>query len=208
MTPLALARLCRDAYERTPTWSTGDVEARCTVEDGLVVIAFRGTTFDGWDMIWDLRSYPWRAPELGTRVHAGFLKAVRPLWKEQESEFLKHNDSTVLTGHSKGGAEATVLAALMARTGRPPRALVTFGSPRVGFSGLGRVLADVPVLRFVNGSDAVARVPLPAPFPYRHVGGRLPLGRGMRPFRDHRIDAYVRALEVRTESLEALTEAA
>jgi alpha-beta hydrolase superfamily lysophospholipase len=58
-----------------------------------------------------------------------------------------------LTGHSLGGALATLAASRW-----PARACYTFGAPRVGDGAFARTLR-APLYRVVNGQDVVPRVP-------------------------------------------------
>ena len=116
------------------------------------------------------------------------------------AEFPWHFERPIhLTGHSKGGAEATVVAALMCAAGRPPRSLVTFGSPRVGSGELGRLLAtkSVELRRYVFGADVVTQVPMLLGLlrVYRHVAPAMRIGRTTGDgAKDHRIANYVTAL--------------
>jgi hypothetical protein len=64
-----------------------------------------------------------------------------------------------LTGHSMGGALAMLTGCRLARTGRPPVAIYTFGTPRVG----DRMFCAgyrVPTYRVVNRLDLVPEMPL------------------------------------------------
>jgi hypothetical protein len=58
------------------------------------------------------------------------------------------------TGHSLGAALATLAAGRF-----PPRALYTFGSPRVGDGEFATTLEGVPTFRLVNNRDLVTGVP-------------------------------------------------
>ena len=80
----------------------------------------------------------------------------------------------------------------MATRMRPPAALVTFGSPRVGFS-LGRALAGVRCLRLVNGNDVVTHVPR-AFIGYRHLEPVERSNADAGRFKDHRINDYLKWL--------------
>ena len=116
----------------------------------------------GWDWLGNLNLVPvaWRH---GTgRVHQGFQDGFEALatnttWAA-EVERVSHA-SLWLTGHSLGGALATLAAA--SPLGARAAGLYTFGSPPVGDSAFGHAVR-VPHLRFVNGRDAVPRVPLGA----------------------------------------------
>lgn len=163
------------------------------------ILSFRGT--ENWiDLLSDLRAskLDWFLPG---RVHEGFLRCarsveynilsvLRTLAKTQRHDL-------IVTGHSLGGALATVFAALQIDRDEAPAAVATFGQPRV----FNRVAArwyeslrqqhGMQHHRFVNSSDIVPRVPpampgwllwllshsnpvtasLPAiPGGYRHVG--------------------------------------
>ena len=194
MTPHELAVLAQRAYDEPPTFSAGGVEV-LQVEVGRdVVFAFRGTELDGRDILRDLRGAPWCDRELGW-CHAGFLKGVRAVWPALERALAPGPRGAVtFTGHSKGGAEATIAAALAIRTFGPasvfPLALVTFGSPRTGFAPLGAWLTGADVKRYVRGRDAVTAHPWPL-WGYRHVGAAMPLGAPRHRWRDHRIQGYI-----------------
>ena len=58
------------------------------------------------------------------------------------------------TGHSLGGAMASLAASL-----RPPRAVYTFGAPRIGDAEFARHLAHVPVFNVFNPRDIVTGLP-------------------------------------------------
>ena len=192
MTPHELAVLAQRAYDEPPTFSAGGVEALMVEVGRDVVFAFRGTELDGRDILRDLRGAPWRDRELGW-CHAGFLKGVRAVWPELRKA-LAPRGAVTFTGHSKGGAEATIAAALAMRAFGPasvfPLALVTFGSPRAGFASLGLALAGADVKRYVRGRDAVPTHPWPL-WGYRHVGAAIAIGTPHHRWRDHRIQGYI-----------------
>lgn len=193
-----LADLAARAY-RKRTYAAGGVEALAVVRGGTLFAAFRGTERDGRDILRDLRALPWWDRRLGW-CHAGFLKGVRRIWPALVVALGAHEGPVVFTGHSKGGAEATVAAAMMTLAGKRPAALVTFGSPRVTMSGrIARLLTGVQVRRYVNGDDCVPRLPWMLGL-YRHVGGEVAVGRPRHPFGDHRINAYRQALRDRPKT--------
>lgn len=78
-----------------------------------------------------------------------------------------------ITGHSLGGALATLAASRIAVIqGREVAGVYTFGQPRVGDQEFHRVydkLLQDRHFRVVNNNDIVTRVP-PRAFGYRHVG--------------------------------------
>ena len=74
------------------------------------------------------------------------------------------------------GALATLTASL-----RAPRALYTFGCPRVGNRAFAEELLHVPIHRVVNRKDVVPSLPLPGgPFDYKHAGNPRRLGKFAR----------------------------
>ena len=71
-----------------------------------------------------------------------------------------------MTGHSLGGALATLAAAR-----HQADVLWTFGAPRVGDALFARSLAGTAIGRVVNGNDPVPAVPPPGrPWRFRHPG--------------------------------------
>ncbi len=194
--PAYFLRRSAEAYERadffTEGFFTGGVEAALWYENGWRCLAVRGTQFNFNDILRDLRGVPWCDPALGW-CHSGFLKGADALWP-QVAPYLRAAEPVHLTGHSIGGAVATVLAARMTLVGQPPASLVTFGCPRVGFARLGRRLADVPGRRFVCGDDAAPAHPW-ALWGFRHVRAPDVLPGGAGRWDDHRLAAYRDALD-------------
>lgn len=133
-------------------------------------IAFRGTQPDALrDLVADAKTWPEEVAG-GGRVHAGFLEA----WigkepnlgmAEQVERWLdRHAPSRlVATGHSLGGALATLCAAEHGGI-----ELVTIGSPRVGDEEFAARFAERKVRRYAQCADLVTRVPPPLGF--AHVG--------------------------------------
>ena len=188
-----LACLSKQAYDEC-TVSANDTEVLICERDGFLVLAFRGTTFDHFDIIRDLRAVPWWSSEVQGFVHKGFLVGVRAIWPLLQRYPLRSN-AVVLTGHSKGGAEACYVAALMTLAGYPPVKLETFGAPRVGFGWIEGVLKGIPGNRNRLGADIVPTVPHRFPFPYRHDRELTELpSDAPHPFRNHRIADYVEAV--------------
>jgi triacylglycerol lipase len=102
----------------------------------------------------------------GGLVHIGFRDALERQWARIESALGEAPGPVFYAGHSLGGALATLAASR-----RPPLALYTFGSPRVGDGEFAASLKGVPVFRVVNNRDAVTSVPLPLPnLGFTHVG--------------------------------------
>ena len=188
------ARLAEAAYDPAipPTFVAGANEVYVTLlPTGAIVVTCRGSS-DLADWWVDLKSLPGYAPDLKCYVHAGFLEAAHQVWPVLKFWLDATPGPIWLCGHSKGAAEATVLAALMVRWGRPPAGLVTFGSPRVGFSGLSWWLRGIPVWLFVHGADRITRVPFL--LGWRPICPPIVIGRPGHPLADHLIPRYIAAL--------------
>lgn len=144
-------------------------------KDGTAVVAFRGTRVPGLqdplvfldslaphfqDVVTDVQ-FPADDFKPG-RVHHGFLDAYERLFpRDRRGQGLadllaEHGVRTVwLTGHSLGGALATVAAARLGDF----QGLYTYGCPRVGDAAFVNSFADKQAFRFVHHDDAVTRLP-------------------------------------------------
>lgn len=137
--------------------------------DGTALVSFRGTQPDEIrDLATNLQAQQVDWPESGGRVHAGFARSARALLPVLR-EWLDEGEGAgrkalILTGHSLGAALATLTATLL-----PPTLLATLGSPRVGDTAFVAALAEVEILRLVDGCDVVTQLP-PALSLYAHAG--------------------------------------
>ena len=169
---------------------------------------------DGWrilsgDALLDGLVVPWRAeryPELGW-CHKGFLRGkwwgeyrgALGLWEAVRAELIEQRP-LLICGHSKGGAEAAIIAGLLVLAGHTPAALITFGAPRAAASShLNRILRTIVTQFHVrHGVDGVPRLPA-APWwqDWEHQihlrGGRGLAASGC--LLDHKIAVYGRAVE-------------
>ncbi len=146
-----------------------DTQAFVATSPDLVLISFRGTESRG-DWLHNV-NLPWRTRSYGV-VHRGFLGAFQAVESRLRSALLSSEGKRViLTGHSLGGAIATVMAAEW-QGFLAPAMVVTFGQPAVG-KGAFRMFYQQyyagKFFRFVNDDDIVPRVP-PG---YEHVGRLL-----------------------------------
>lgn len=129
---------------------------------GFLVLVFRGTTnFQAWVDNLNALLEPW---PMGGSVHQGFREALDRVWKKIARRLSRFKCPTFYTGHSLGAALATLAASR-----RPPRAVYTFGSPRVGDQGFASALPERAVFRVVNHRDVVTTVP-PSLLGFCHVG--------------------------------------
>lgn len=184
-----LAGIAAASYLDPPDFTAMDVQAIQRTIDDKTVIAFRGTSAIG-DWIRDLAWRPICDPKLGW-CHAGFLTGGALYMAKATAS---SGNPPILTGHSLGGALALVVGALMALSGRPPAAVVTFGAPRVGMGRFTQSLASVEVRQYRRGDDPIPDVPFfiwPL-LRFAHVRSLIAIGKPMVPAIEcHRIGGYV-----------------
>lgn len=97
----------------------------------------------------------------GVSVHSGFLAETKKLWKKiiKDIRDIEGELPLWVTGHSLGGAMATITAIKY-----PVEEVMTFGEPRVGRK-IKKVIPNDIHTRYVNGNDIVTKVP-PSLFSY------------------------------------------
>lgn len=113
------------------------------------------------DLFTDLDALPLPWPG-GGKVHRGFVGALDRVWSQIEGQLDGLDMPVLYTGHSLGGALATLAASR-----RPPDTLYTFGSPRVGDKEFVAGMAKTVTYRYVNCCDVVAQIP---PAVYQPLG--------------------------------------
>ncbi len=134
------------------------------------VIVCRGTEPNEWnDIKADANAFTDLAETVG-RVHRGFKREVDDIWPSIEEHLVDDGRVVWFTGHSLGGAMATICAGrcLLSAIAVSPHQTYTYGSPRVGTKRY-VTHADVDVIRWVNNNDIVTHAP-PTWLRYRHVG--------------------------------------
>jgi triacylglycerol lipase len=173
---LYLAHASEVAYDRAPTATAMErlglrafaFRSKVTRTRGFLgvcdthaVLAFRGSdpvTLPNW--VTDAVVRLVERDEYGGRVHMGFSSVLRRTWGKVERILAEAQDKPLfLTGHSMGGALAVLTGCRLAKAGRPPVAIYTFGSPRVGditfCAGY-----TLPTYRVVNRLDLVPQMPI------------------------------------------------
>lgn len=125
-----------------------------------LVLAFRGTEANSIKDIKADANAKIRHCETGGKIHSGFDNAFKQVSSAIQATLNKTEYKTMplfITGHSLGGALATVAAKKLSHKGGIA-ACYTFGSPRVGnekwISNI-----KVPIYRLVNSADCVTMLP-------------------------------------------------
>ena len=145
-----------------------------TLDKSCHFLVFRGTS-KMQDWMANLSAQAKRWGEHGM-VHQGFMESFTPIWEQLEPVLEKIDTPIFYTGHSLGATHATLAASL-----RPPLALYTYGSPRVGDSEFVQSLEHTPIYRVVNGQDIVPTLPVAGkPLHYVHAGELIRFGRSLR----------------------------
>ena len=137
------------------------------------IVACRGTEPTEWNDIKADANAATALSETVGRVHRGFKQEVDDLWPRMEKALIENTRTLWFTGHSLGGAMATICAGrcFLSHIKSIPREVYTYGSPRVGNK---RYVNHVKLrhYRWVNNNDIVCRVP-PIFMGYRHTGKQM-----------------------------------
>jgi hypothetical protein len=148
---------------------------------GDLLLAFRGTAnVANW--LTDSHIIQVEDPAYPGKVHRGFAGALEGMWPTVKGLMPPPGPGRAVwvTGHSLGGALASLAAVRLLREGYRVAGTYTYGSPRVG--DLAFYEGYEPVnYRFVNNNDVVPHVPLETlllgvpgvgmlPVVYKHVG--------------------------------------
>ncbi len=136
--------------------------------DEVAILAFRGTQNIGNCLTDAETPLVSRLPYPGL-VHHGFADAVEQVWPDVRRLLGPPAKSRPIwvTGHSLGGAMATLASVRLASEGYTVRAVYTYGSPRPGDRFFQKAYSLVNY-RFVNDNDLVPH--LPFRWCYKHVG--------------------------------------
>ncbi len=202
-------------------WKYYDQEgAQCYVleNDTEVIVAFRGTEPKEFSDIKADMSFLKTWHKGHGKVHRGFMIEVWKLADCLAPHIFKTEKQVYITGHSLGGAMATLYAQLCRPNGTPR--VYTYGAPRVGNRKFWQKWR-IPLTRVRNNNDLVPTIP-PWWIGFVHTGdkvyinhygnirkltpwqkwkdhwrGRLAAIKKLQFFdgiRDHSIDKYCRAL--------------
>ncbi|WP_163930343.1 lipase family protein [Paraferrimonas sp. SM1919] len=141
-----------------------------------ICVAFRGTDeIDDW--LDNLKAF--RTAQLFGEFHRGFWASLIDVWQPilDKCDLLQraHKRPIFFTGHSLGGAMATLAAAQFVHVDRPFTSVYTFGQPRTmdrASSQFFNSQCSTRFFRFHNNNDIVTRVPARV-MGYSHVGTYL-----------------------------------
>ena len=156
----------------------GFTQAVGYVRDGVACIAFRGTQ-EAMDWVMDGACLYWGSPPRHVGFQKGWANIRSAVLAWLESLQSQHITKTLsLTGHSLGGAVATIAAMELTQRGFDIQRVVIFGSPRVGSPEFAARYAamglQAKTRRFVHDQDGVSV--LPPPLWYAHVSKAIALG--------------------------------
>lgn len=142
------------------TFDSNGTQAILISTDNFIALAFRGTEATSLkDIKSDAKAVSIQC-DSGGKVHCGFIAAFEEVAIEIQSTLNQEkfaNKPLFITGHSLGGALATIAAKKLTHQGGIA-SCYTFGSPRVGdekwISNI-----KVPFYRVVNAADCVTMMP-------------------------------------------------
>ncbi len=212
-------------FTKIKTFNKNSTQSFVAQSENFIIASFRGT--NEWQDWLDNLNLPAIPHNLG-RVHRGFQNALEDVWDEMLAtidQFKDNHQTLWLTGHSLGGALATLAAAERIDEDQPWNGLYTFGQPRCVDRTMARninVEARGRIFRFQNNNDIVTRIPQRL-MGYSHTGTFVYIDKnkeihtdihwwnqfldrfegilealpkpGVDKIEDHRISDYIAALE-------------
>ena len=165
-------------WELIKPLSANATQAYVACNNEFAALAFRGTeAYRMKDIRADAKATQKTCPT-GERVHSGFMQQYDDIAFKLEEAL---DDPRIkgkplfITGHSLGGAVATI-AARRLDAERQIAACYTFGSPRVGTEGWVAQI-KTPIYRIVNSADPVPLVPFSGTFIFLAAKGIRAVGR-------------------------------
>ncbi|MEM9264005.1 MAG: lipase family protein [Cyanobacteria bacterium P01_F01_bin.13] len=167
------AAWCGQAYEITPKFGCAKPPVKIEWEDNTCyffefgeyqVVVGEGTDH-GLDWFTNLNFWP-DGSIFGAYLHQGFSDAAKNLWR-QVQPLIDHKKPLWFTGHSLGGATATLMAIYALLQNYDVASLDTFGAPRPFDKGGAEILKGLlppdKIRRVYLGADIVTRVLFSSP---------------------------------------------
>jgi len=175
---LFVSKLDSGHFTLVDKFSVGATQAFLAYNDIYAVLAFRGTS-DWKDVQTDITANRKRTEE--GKIHSGFFQAYDLISKQVKEKLNLREVKDLplyITGHSLGGALATIATQDLEKSGLKDQiaACYTFGSPRVGNADFDKTIRS-PVYRVINFTDIVTFLPL-LTMGFIHVGDSRYLDRG------------------------------
>lgn len=173
--PASQSVALRHSFPQVIPFDRENVEGFVAANREHVVLALRGTD-ELQDWVSNFRFK--QILDYGGSAHEGFATALALVWEpiNQAIDQLATSGQTLwITGHSLGGALATLAAWRLDRERERPYATYTFGAPRT-LDPIAARRYNGRLYRFVNSDDVVPDVPfpgipcLPWQIHYKHVG--------------------------------------
>ena len=162
-----------DEFKDVVPIEEGNTEAALIEHKEYLCMVFRGTD-EPRDWIDNANAFS--TEKLFGEFHKGFWDATEEIWPYLYAEYQKKYRETkrplFITGHSLGGAMATIAAARLIHLDKPFISVYTFGQPRVMKRDTARIFnveCGTRFFRFLNNNDIVPRLP-PRFMEYSHVG--------------------------------------
>lgn len=143
------------------TFDEDGTQAILCLFNSYIVLAFRGTEAESIkDIKADTDAKTIKCEESKGKIHSGFNKAFKAVHLEIQTKLdnTEFKDTPLfITGHSLGGALATVAAKRLKHKGGIA-GCYTYGSPRVGDEVWASEI-KTPIYRLVNAADCVTMLP-------------------------------------------------
>jgi len=163
-------------FESVSGFDKNSAQAVIIEHKDFICWAFRGTN-ELVDWIDNLNAFSIK--QLFGEFHKGFWNSVEDIWSglwEKQNELQNQNKRPLfITGHSLGGAMATIAAARLINEDIPFSAVYTFGQPRAMTRDTSLIFnseCKSRYFRFHNNDDIVTRVPARV-MGFSHIGSYL-----------------------------------
>jgi len=149
-----------------------DTQAFLAANDLVVLLAFRGTV-ESSIQDWFTDAKIALVPSKVGRVHCGFNETLNSIWNDIYDTICTwkvESQNVWVTGHSLGGALATLAVNQLRGQDMDVQGLYTYGQPRVGdenFVAAFKYNMPYSTFRFVNNADVVTQIPFPPA--YKHI---------------------------------------